>query len=167
MKMSVRRSLGLVVCLGVAGLAAFGAGCGGDSTTATTAVPPAATATSVADTDAGGILAIKGAVDDPKSLSLDDLRAMTQTTITAEHPKTGAGEYTGVLIGDIMAAVGAQPGATILDIGASDGYMGEVILSDLDPECMIAIAADGALSAVMPGQAGKAWVKNVVTLDFK
>jgi hypothetical protein len=32
---------------------------------------------------------------------------------------------------------------------------------------MIAIGDDGTLNAVMPGMDGKAWVSDIVSLDFK
>ena len=110
---------------------------------------------------------VKGLVDNPTTLALADLQAMNVVTITAEHPKKGAQEFTGVLLSEIIAKVGVQSGATVLDIGASDGYMGEVTLAELDPNSMIAISEDGTLNAVMPGQSGKAWVNDIITLEFK
>ena len=180
MKLRNRPLLLAAVCLVVLSLTVFAA-CGSEDTTTTTApvtttAPSAPSTTAAAGVDttavaagaaAGGTLVIKGKVDNPKTLTLDDLKAMKVTTITAEHPKKGSTEYTGVLLNDIMTAVGVQSGATLLDMGAADGYMGEVTLSELDPNCMIAIAGDGKLNAVMPGQTGKAWVNDVVSLDFK
>jgi DMSO/TMAO reductase YedYZ molybdopterin-dependent catalytic subunit len=173
-KKSVRIILVLTACLLIAGLAAFAVACGGDDTTATTAAPATTVTTAAAATEttavaapASGSLQVKGLVDTPKTLTMDDLKAMKQTTITAEHPKLGKQDYTGVLLSDISAAVGVQAAATILDMGATDGFMGEVTLADLDPNSMIAIAADGKLNVVLPGQEGKAWVKDVITLDFK
>jgi DMSO/TMAO reductase YedYZ molybdopterin-dependent catalytic subunit len=172
-KKSVCITLVLMACLLLAGLAAFAVACGGDDTTATTAAPgttattAAATETTAAAAPTSGGLQVKGLVDSPKTLTMDDLKAMKQTSITAEHPKLGKQDYTGVLLSDISAAVGVQAAAKVLDMGASDGYMGEVTLADLDPNSMIAIAADGKLNVVLPGQEGKAWVKDVITLDFK
>jgi DMSO/TMAO reductase YedYZ molybdopterin-dependent catalytic subunit len=174
MKMRVRTALMLIAGLLVLGLAVFAAACGGSEETTTTAAAPATTTTAAAPTDTtaaaaatSGTLTVKGKVNNPKTLTMDDLKAMKATTITAEHPKLGSQEYTGVLLTDIMAAAGVQAGATVLDMGATDGYMGEATLSELDPDSMIAIGDDGKLSAVMPGQTGKAWVKDVITLDFE
>lgn len=174
MKTRVRMALMLAACLMVVGLAVFAAACGGDDTTTTTAAPATATTAAAAtDTTAAaaaptsGTMVVKGMVDSPKTLTVDDLKAMKVITITAEHPKNGSMEFTGVLLSDIMTAVGAQSGATVLDMGATDGYMGEVTLSEIDPNSMIAIGDDGKLNAVMPGQSGKAWVSDLVSLDFK
>ncbi len=181
MKLRVRPVLVLATCLMVLGVMVFAGACGDEGTTATTAAATATTAaadtatTAAADTATtaaatevtSGTMVVKGLVDNPTTLTVADLQAMKVTTITAEHPKKGATEYTGVLLSDIMAAVGVQSGATELDMGASDGYMGMVLLAELDSNSMIAIGDDGTLNAVMPGQSGKAWVSDVVSLDFK
>jgi hypothetical protein len=170
MKSRIRPLLLLAVCLMVLSVMVFAGACGGDDTTDTSA---AATDTTAAATDttaaaaASGTMTVKGMVDKPGALTVADLQAMKVTTITAEHPKKGTTEYTGVLLSDIMTAVGAQSGATEVDMGATDGYMGMVLLAELDPNSMIAIGDDGKLNAVMPGQSGKAWVSDVISLEFK
>ncbi len=116
---------------------------------------------------AGGTVEVKGLVAEPATLTLADFQAMKVTTITAEHPKNGATEYTGVLLSDLVAALGVQPTAQVLNMAASDGFMGTVGLGGLDANAMIAIGSDGKLSAVMPGQTGKAWVQDVVALEFQ
>ena len=116
---------------------------------------------------AGGSVEVKGLVAQSATLTLADFQAMKVTTITAEHPKKGATEYTGVLLSDLMAALGVQSAAQTLNMAASDGFMGTVNLAELDANAMIAIGEDGKLSAVMPGQTGKAWVQDIVTLDFQ
>ncbi len=126
---------------------------------------PAPEETSASGTS--GTLAITGSVDNPLTLTVDDLKKMTVKTITAEHPKKGATEYTGVLISDLMTAVGVQSSATVLDMGCTDGYMAEVTLAELDPNSMLSIGDDGILSAVMPGQTGKAWASDIITMQFK
>jgi hypothetical protein len=173
MKLRIRPLLLLAVCLMVLSVMVFAGACGGDDTTATTAAATDTTAAAATDTTAAavaatsGTIAVKGMVDKPGTLAIADLQALKVTTITAEHPKNGATEYTGVLLSDIMTAVGAQSGATELDMGATDGYMGMVLLAELDPNSMIAIGDDGKLNAVMPGQSGKAWVSDIVSLEFK
>ncbi|NLO27625.1 MAG: molybdate ABC transporter substrate-binding protein [Actinobacteria bacterium] len=115
----------------------------------------------------GATVDVKGLVAEPTTFTLADLQALKVTTITAEHPKNGATEYTGVLLSDLMAAVGVQSTAQVLNIAASDGFMGMVNLAELDANAMIAFGDDGKLDSVMPGQTGKAWVKDVVVLDFQ
>jgi hypothetical protein len=52
---------------------------------------------------------------------------------------------------------------------ASDGYMAEVPLADIQAsaDAIIAIGDDGKLSVVIPGIESKAWVKDVIILEFK
>jgi hypothetical protein len=177
MKLRLRIMLMLTACLLVLGLAVLAVGCG-DGKTATTEAPTTTVAaptttegatetTAEAPAATSGTMIVKGKVDDPKTLTVDDLKAMDVTTITAEHPKMGPTEYTGVLVKDIMEAVGVQSDAAALVMGASDGFMGQVDISELDADSMISISDDGKLNAVMPGQTGKAWVSDIVTLDFQ
>ena len=51
----------------------------------------------------------------------------------------------------------------------SDGYIAEVSVADIKaaPDAMVAIGKDGTLNSVMPGMTGKAWAKDVVTMEFK
>ncbi len=166
MRSRTRSLLLLASCLALLGILAFAAACGGSDETTTTAI--AATSTTAAATEVtSGAVVVKGLVDSPGTLLVADLQSMKMSTITAEHPKKGATEYTGVLLSDLMTSVGVQSGATLLDMAASDGFMGQVTLAELDVNAMIAIGDDGTLNAVMPGMDGKAWVSDIVTLDFK
>jgi diacylglycerol kinase family enzyme len=47
--------------------------------------------------------------------------------------------------------------------------MAEIALADLkaSADAMIAIGDDGTLNAVMPGMTGKAWAKDLVSMEFK
>lgn len=151
----------------------FAAACGTSKDETTTSAAPVTTAapteatTAPASMTTGGTIAVKGMVDNPKTLTLVDLQAMKMTTITAEHPKKGSTEYTGVLMSDIMALAGVQSGAAVLNMAATDGYMGQVTLAEMDPDSMVAFTDDGKLNAIMPGQSGKAWVSDLVSLDFE
>ncbi|MBC7293306.1 MAG: hypothetical protein H5T84_04210 [Thermoleophilia bacterium] len=115
-----------------------------------------------------GALVVKGLVVAPQKLTVADLKALKLSTITAEHPKLGPKQYTGVKFSDLLPILGVSGEATVVIMGASDGYMAEVPLADIaqNPDCMIAIADDGTLEAVMPGLSGKAWVRDLVSLDF-
>lgn len=160
--------------------AAFAAACGdeeavADATVTTAAVAnttaaaaPTTTAAAAGDSAAptSGTVIIKGSVDTPMTLAAADLEKMRVTTITAEHPKLGATEYTGVLMSDLMEAAGVQASVTKVVMAAADGFMAEVTLAELDANAMLAIGEDGKLGAVMPGLTGKAWVKDVVTMQF-
>lgn len=170
----VRTLLLLAACFMVVGLMVFAAACGesGETTATTgaeiTATTSAETVTTAAETTAtSGTMAVEGLVDSPKTLTVADLEAMNVTTITAEHPKKGLTEYKGVLLSELMTAVGVQSGATVLDMGCTDGYMAEVTLAELDENAMVAIDDDGKLNAVMPGMTGKAWASDIVSMEFK
>jgi len=145
-------------------------------TPAPTAVPPTATAVppttapATAAPAAGGTLEIKGLVDKPLTLSEADLRAMSVANITADQPKVGTVNFTGVRLSDLMTAAGVQSAAANLVMSASDGYSATIDLATVKActDCMIAFTdTPGSFLTVMPGQTGKLWVKNVIGLEFK
>lgn len=133
----------------------------------TTTTAAAATASSSAGTS--GNAAVKGMVDNPTALTAAKLETMTVTEITVEHPKLGMTDYRGVRLSDLFAALGVQSEATTLVMTASDAYMAEVPLSDIQgsTDAILAIGDDGRLSVVIPGIESKSWVKDVVSLEFK
>ncbi|NLT36461.1 MAG: molybdopterin-dependent oxidoreductase [Gaiellales bacterium] len=160
------------------------AGCGSEAETTTTVAvetttteavetttTEAATSTTQAEASLGasGTIAVKGMVETPMELTVDSLKAMTPVTITATHPKQGDQEYTGVRFSDLATALKVQDAATTVTLGAADGFMAEVSMDELaaSPDAMIAIGDDGKLNAVMPGMTGKAWVRDVISMDFK
>jgi len=134
-----------------------------EPTVALTVAPttaPAATA---------GPLEIKGLVGAPQTLTLDQLKAMTVVTKNVDTPKSGKADFTGVLLSDLLALVQVNSTATTLVFTASDGYSAQVDLAAATAcaDCMIAITNDNGLYSVMPGHAGKAWVKNLITMELK
>ncbi|NLE73965.1 MAG: molybdopterin-dependent oxidoreductase [Actinobacteria bacterium] len=172
----------------VAVLAVMLGACGTDTTTTSTTTDAAAATTTdavdattteaedAADTpDAtasepvSGTIVVKGMVDNPITLTADVLQAMNPVTITATHPKMGDQEYTGVRLSDLLTTLEVQSTATTLLLGATDGFMAEISLADIEatPDAMIAIDSDGRLNGVMPGMSGKAWVKDIVSMDLK
>jgi DMSO/TMAO reductase YedYZ molybdopterin-dependent catalytic subunit len=195
MKLHVRWIFTLLALVTVVGMSAFAAGCGTSvnstattvasvttvaSDTTTTAVTTAAadTVTTAAEdtaTTAGsdaatsGTITVKGMVDNPLTLTVDALRKMTVVDITAEHPKLGTQQYSGVRFSELVVTLKVQDAATVVDLGCADGYMAEVALADIkaSPDSMIAIGKDGTLNGVMPGLTGKAWAKDIVTMEFK
>jgi hypothetical protein len=115
-------------------------------------------------------LAVTGLVDKPLNLSEADLRAMMVATITADQPKVGSQTFSGVRFSDLMAAAGVQSAATSLVMTGSDGYSATIDLATLKActDCMVAfVGTPVTFLSVMPNQAGKVWVKNLVTLEFK
>jgi hypothetical protein len=112
-----------------------------------------------------GGLALGGAVETPSCLTLMDLQGLELAQISAEHPKNGVQQYTGLRLNDLLALVGASPDAGTLKLTASDGYAIELPLGEVRncADCMLAVdLAGGGLTAVMPGMESSVWVKNVV-----
>jgi iron complex transport system substrate-binding protein len=140
---------------------------GATGTTESTAPAGGTTTTAAAEDTGTPVLEVKGLVDAPKSFSLDGLRLLNLVKVTVEHPKKGATGYQGVLLSTLAAKVGLQSGATTLVMTVGDGYTAEVPLVDLNPGAMVAIMDDGTLSTVLPGMEAKAWVSNLVSLEFK
>ena len=134
---------------------------------------PAPVATTEAPTTtpavAAGPLEIKGLVGAPQTLTVDQLEAMTVVTKSVETPKSGQADFTGVLLSDLLTLVQVNSTATTLVFTGSDGYSAQVDLAAASScaDCMIAITTDSGLESVMPGQAGKAWVKNLITIELQ
>ena len=117
-----------------------------------------------------GTLAVTGLVGKALTLSETDLMAMTVANITADQPKVGSKSFSGVRISDLMTAAGVKPEAASLVLTGSDGYSAQIDMATLKActDCMVAFTdTPGTFLAVMPAQAGKLWVKGVVSLEFK
>lgn len=157
------RALFAVVVLLV--LAASAAGCG----TATTTTSTAATTTTATSGSADGTVVVNGMVDAPGTFTIADLKTLKVETITADHPKLGSQEYTGVRMSVLFDTFKVQSGATAVVMGSRDGFMAEIAVADIEKtaDAMLAIGDDGTLNGVMPGMTGKAWVKDVVSMEFK
>ena len=115
-------------------------------------------------------LVVTGLVGKPLSLSETDLRAMTVANITADQPKVGSQSFSGIRISDLITAASVKPEAASLVLTGSDGYSATIDLATLKAcsDCIVAFTtAPGTFMSVMPGQAGKVWVKGLVTLEFK
>jgi hypothetical protein len=138
---------------------------------AATPVPTEApTSVATAMPAASASLVVTGLVGKELSLTEADLRGMTVASVTADQPKVGSQNFSGVRLSDLMAAAGVQSGATSLVMTGSDGYSATIDLPTLQActDCMVAFTnTPGTFLTVMPGQAGKLWVKGVVKLEFK
>jgi len=118
----------------------------------------------------GAALAVTGLVGKELSLAEADLRALTVASITADQPKIGTVTFTGVRLSDLMAAAAVDPAAVSLVLTGSDGYSATIDLATVKAcaDCMVAFTdTPGTFLSVMPGQAGKLWVKGLVKLEFK
>ena len=115
-------------------------------------------------------LTVTGLVGAQLDLADADLQAMDVVTVTAEHPKNGPGEYTGVRLNDLLDAAQVQDAAVTLTLIAIDGYSYDVDLAAVRActDCLLGFGETaGSYLAVMPGQEGKAWVKDVVSIEVK
>jgi hypothetical protein len=173
MKLQVRSTLILMALVTTIGVSVFAAACGSSSnettTTAAAATTLAPTTTVASSSATSGTMTVKGMVDNPIALTVDELKKMTVVDITATHPKLGEQQYSGVRLSDLLATLKVQAAATVVDLGCSDGYMAEVAIADINksPDSMIAIGEDGTLNSVMPGMTGKAWAKDIISMEFK
>jgi hypothetical protein len=135
-----------------------------------TTITPTISTTSAGPTPSTGSLSISGLVTNPLKLSESALRAMGPVTISAEQPKMGTQSFTGVHLNTLLDIAQVQAGAKSLVFIASDGYSAEIDLAAVRSctDCMIAFTnTPGAFLAVMPGQQGDLWVKNIVEIEVK
>jgi tungstate transport system substrate-binding protein len=129
-------------------------------------LPAVPTATPQAST----ALVVTGLVGKQLNLTEADLRALTVVSITADQPKVGTVNFTGVRLSDLMAAAAVDTAAVSLVLTGSDGYSATIDLATVKActDCMVAFTdTPGTFLSVMPGQAGKLWVKGLVKLEFK
>jgi hypothetical protein len=121
--------------------------------------------------DSGQVtLTVSGLVDKPLNLTDTSLHAMKVADITAEHPKKGSQAYSGVRLSDLLAKAKVQGGATTLVFTASDDFSAELDLTTVNScaDCMVAFTdTAGTYQLVMPGQASKLWVKNLIKIEAK
>jgi len=117
-----------------------------------------------------GDLVVLGAVEKPLGLKEADLRGMEVAKITAEHPKSGAAEYEGVRLSDLLALAVPAASAAKIVFTAADGYAAEAALADVRgcADCMVAFTdTPGKLKLAMPGQSSSLWVKDVAQIELK
>jgi iron complex transport system substrate-binding protein len=103
---------------------------------------------------AGPALTVNG-----KEFTLADVKALPQVQVDVEGTA-----YTGVRILDLLDAANASTAMTITLV-ASDGYSAEVAMQDLSDQSILALAANDALDAVLPGQSKGNWVRGTVEID--
>jgi hypothetical protein len=122
-------------------------------------------------TPAGPVtLTVTGLVGTPLSLTDANLHAMTVADITAEQPKVGSQTFKGVRLSDLLVKAQVKTGAASLVFSASDNYSAQLDLATVTScsDCMVAFTSTaGSYLLVMPGQAGKSWVKNLVKIEVK
>ena len=126
------------------------------TTSAETTTPEAAT------TEAA--LTLSGAAE--ASWSVDDLKAMNQTSVDYTDKDGNTTTYSGVLISDLLSAANVAS-YTKLTLIASDGSSVEVTADELSASTnsIVAINDDGTLSVVMPDLANTQFVAGLVEIS--
>lgn len=115
-------------------------------------------------------LTVTGMVGKTLSLTDADLHTMQVADITAEQPKVGSKSFNGVRLSDLLSKAQIQSGAANLAFSASDDYSAELDLNTINAcaDCMVSFTdTAGTYLLVMPGQAGKLWVKNLNKIEAK
>jgi len=132
----------------------------------------ALTLTACGPVDKGPVtFTVKGLVNSELQLTDAGLHKMDVVTLTLEHPKKGALEYTGVRLNDLLNKAGIKSGATTVTLTGSDGYTYDIDLATVQActDCLITFDTEnaGIYNAAMPGQSGKAWVSGIISLEVK
>jgi DMSO/TMAO reductase YedYZ molybdopterin-dependent catalytic subunit len=131
---------------------------------------PAVAATETSSEVAGDLI-ITGKVETPMGFSDDDLHASDEViTISAEHPKNGLQEFTGIRFYCLFNLVTLKPDASTVVLTASDGYTLEISLAEIQAceNCMLSFTdTPGVYNAVMPGFPSGSWAKNVISIEVK
>ena len=113
-------------------------------------------------------LTINGAVNTELQLTDSALHAMNVVTINLTHPKSGAADYTGVRLSDLLAQAGVKDGAATVTFTASDGFTYETDLATVQActDCLVAFTdTPGVYNFAFAGQtSGKAWTKNLASI---
>jgi hypothetical protein len=169
------RFLALAAALLLAGLALVANACDGADTSATTGssttrtVFSRTTTTSVPE-GTTGVVEVKGLVDNPMTLTKDTLEGMTVVTITADDPALGKHDYRGVRLSDLFTLFKLKSTVGSLAMTAhANGFVTRMPLQEIQwsPDALLAINDDGTLTVVIPGMESRAWVRDVVVLEFK
>jgi hypothetical protein len=120
-------------------------------------------------TQAKPILKVTGTVKTTLDLTLNDLKGMAQTKADYTDKNGNKTTYLGVLINSLLEKAGIADGANITMLGG-DGYsspqIGSVDIKACN-NCIVALLDDGKLQSVLPGQAGKLQVKDLVEIQVK
>ncbi len=124
-------------------------------------------------------LTINGLVDHPLTLTIDDLKALPNTTEEAtifcvDFPTfiVTTGIWTGVSLSTLFEKAGLQPSATKVAFYASDQYSTDLDLATaMNSAIMVAYSKDGAplsetLRLVVPGRWGYKWISQLTTITL-
>ena len=148
----------------------------------------ATTQTASPDSAAAPALLVKGAVKQELRLTLNDLKSMARTTVTAKGHDGSTHEYEGVTLAGLLTKAGAPQAGDLrgksmslcVVAEGSDGYRAAFSLAELDPDfanesVLVADTADGKdlgpdqgpLRLVVPGDKRQGrWVRVLNSLSI-
>jgi DMSO/TMAO reductase YedYZ molybdopterin-dependent catalytic subunit len=112
-------------------------------------------------------LSISGAnVTTKKTYSLDELKAMTQTTITTTGKNNSTVTATGVSLNALLDQVGPKGTMVQFISGDANGYTKNVSVTDIRAatNAIIQIDENGSLKNVIPGMTTNFWVGNLTKI---
>lgn len=110
------------------------------------------------------------------NLSQEDLQAFPTTTVYAELYCDGSlaayGNWTGILLNDLLIKAQLTPGVSSIQLAASDGYKVNIPIElALQPQTIIAYRKDGeplteGLRLILEGSNGAAWISLITTITM-
>jgi DMSO/TMAO reductase YedYZ molybdopterin-dependent catalytic subunit len=119
-------------------------------------------------------LQVNGAVNNPLSLTMDQLAAMPTTTVYASLYCYGAlvteGNWTGVKLSQLLLNAGLDPQARSVEFTASDSYHVAILLADaMRDDVIIAYQKDNqslseVLRLVLPNVNGNMWIAKITQI---
>jgi DMSO/TMAO reductase YedYZ molybdopterin-dependent catalytic subunit len=132
------------------------------SSPAVTPTPTAVPATATPAPTAQAVLTVSGSVDNPLALSMADLNAYENKSISTPFKNNTTLNATGVSLNKLLDDSKVKSTATNVTLTASDGYNKTVMLSDIRASTDAIVAYDnGTLRAIIPGQATGSWVSKL------
>lgn len=125
--------------------------------------PPAAPSATAAS------LSIEGAVDKPQTVTAAQIKSGTQKTVKATDSSNTEKDYTGVALASLLSQAGVKSSATQIVFTGSDGFAQTLALADVtkDANVVIIVSDDGTLRNIIPSQAPRTWVKQLVKIELK
>jgi DMSO/TMAO reductase YedYZ molybdopterin-dependent catalytic subunit len=121
-----------------------------------------------------GALLVNGAVTNSFNLTMDQLRAMPETTVVADLYCDGAfllsGNWTGVKLSEILQTAGPSPQAASVAFTATDGYSVTIPLTDvMNDNVIIAYSFNNQpisenTRLVLPGANGASWIAMICVI---
>ncbi|HEY3421944.1 MAG TPA: hypothetical protein VGK13_02215 [Methanocellaceae archaeon] len=139
------------------------AGC--TSSPSATPTPTAAPATPT-PAPAVTALTVNGSVDNPLALSMTDLQAYTNMSISTPFKNNTTLNATGVSLNKLLDDSKVKSTATNVTLVASDGYNKTVLLSAIraSNQSIVSFDVNSTLRAIIPGQPTNTWVSKLVSI---